>query len=306
VQVGDRGEHVRRLQLALEREGFDLPRYGADGDFGEETKRALLSFAVVRGLAWRSAEPVPEALLDALGCGEVPDEPPAPARVDVSALDLGGVELFDLRGEQSNPHPKSKRGHDGATIVRSPASIDAIVLHQTATDFSPPRGQSGPLALARRSLGVACHAMAFRDGFVTLPAEPLWYLHHADRLNARSLGLEVEGNYPGLVGRKVAQGKPTELTEQTIEAARAGVKLLVEVARAVGCPVRYIFAHRQTDSWRTADPGEALWRAVVLDYAVPVLGLETRPSDWFAHHKGKTRNGKPIPAQWDPAGVGKY
>lgn len=307
MRVGDQGEHVRRLQLALEREGFDLPRFGADGDFGGETTRALLAFADARGCLWRMAEPVPEALLDALGCGELPDEP-TPATGDPSALDLGGVRLFDLRGEQSNPHPKSKRSRDGKTFVRSPASIDSIVLHQTATNFAPAKSErpNGDLGLARRSLGVACHAMAFRRGFVTLPCDPLWYVHHADRLNARSLGLEVEGNYPGTVDRKPLHGNPTVLTDVTIAAARAGVKLLVEVARAAGCPVRYIFAHRQSDAWRAADPGEALWGAVVLDYAVPVLGLETRPGDWFAHHKGPTRNGKPVPTRWDPAGVGRY
>ncbi|PRX91957.1 peptidoglycan recognition protein family protein [Allonocardiopsis opalescens] len=40
---GDTGERVRNLQRLLMRAGYDLPRYGADGDFGEETRAAVLA-----------------------------------------------------------------------------------------------------------------------------------------------------------------------------------------------------------------------------------------------------------------------
>lgn len=299
MEFRDQSENVRRLQQALEARGYALPRYGADGDFGNETAIALRAFADKSGFTWRTSQPVPEALLDALGCGELPDDEPGIIRLP--ELD---VPLFDLRDKQRNPHPKSKISR-GKTVVRSPAAITSIVLHQTAVPFGP--ASASDQRLAERSLNVACHAMAFRRGFVTLPCDPLWYVHHADRLNATSLGLEVEGNYPGLIGRKVRTGVETPLTEATVRAARAGIKLLLEIARRIGCDIKYIYAHRQADIWRTADPGEELWQRVALEYAVRELGLKTLPSKTFAHPKGSARDGVPIPIEWDPNnGVGKY
>ena len=44
VRIGDRGEFVREIQEKLIKAGFPLPAYGADGIFGEETKRAVTAF----------------------------------------------------------------------------------------------------------------------------------------------------------------------------------------------------------------------------------------------------------------------
>jgi peptidoglycan hydrolase-like protein with peptidoglycan-binding domain len=44
LSVGSKGEPVRKMQEALELAGHKLPRSGADGDFGQETKRALVAF----------------------------------------------------------------------------------------------------------------------------------------------------------------------------------------------------------------------------------------------------------------------
>jgi hypothetical protein len=299
MRYRDQGHEVRAVQEALLAKGYELPRYGADSDFGQETVVALQRFASDEGIAWNPEAEVPQTLLDALGA--------APA-VEVIApcsevLDLEGVPFYDLRSEQADPHPKSKRDGKGKTVQRMPTTIDSIVLHQTAVKFSGPSDDQ----LARRALGVACHAMAFHPGFLVWSADLRWYIYHADRLNARSLGLEVDGNYPGCIGGKCSNGKnETPLTDGIVKAARVGIKLLVEEGRRLGCPIKYIFAHRQCDSWRQADPGEGLWRRVVLEYAVPELGLMHRPTETFPHPKGSDRTGRPIPTRWDPNGVGKY
>ena len=56
LKIGDRGEDVRNLQLALMFLGFDLRTYGADGIYGSETESAVRSFQkkhvlVVDGIA---------------------------------------------------------------------------------------------------------------------------------------------------------------------------------------------------------------------------------------------------------------
>lgn len=44
IKQGSKGPSVSKLQLGLMHLGFSLPVYGADGDFGNETKHAVLSF----------------------------------------------------------------------------------------------------------------------------------------------------------------------------------------------------------------------------------------------------------------------
>jgi len=51
LQPGSRGNAVLFLQMLLMHKwGYPLPRYGADGDFGEETRTALRTFQQERGL----------------------------------------------------------------------------------------------------------------------------------------------------------------------------------------------------------------------------------------------------------------
>lgn len=51
VQKGDRGNAVVFLQMLLMHKwGYALPMYGADGDFGEETRTALVLFQQEHGL----------------------------------------------------------------------------------------------------------------------------------------------------------------------------------------------------------------------------------------------------------------
>lgn len=47
---GMEGEDVRTMQQLLLYKGYELPRYGADGEYGDETENALLLFQEDRGL----------------------------------------------------------------------------------------------------------------------------------------------------------------------------------------------------------------------------------------------------------------
>lgn len=216
------------------------------------------------------------------------------------------IDVYDLRHLQSDPAPHTEVV-DGRTLQRDIQDIDTIVLHQTAVPhYGVTRAQveraggDEDRAQRWRALEIACHAMAYGEGWVCLAHRIRSYVHHGHRLNGRSLGLEVEGLYPGLAGGDVWGGAtPTELTELTVAAARQAVLALVRDVRALGGEIRYIAAHRQSSADRRADPGEELWRRVAVEYATPELGLRRHP-DWTIG------DGLPLPAAWDPLASADY
>jgi len=227
------------------------------------------------------------------------------------------VRHLDLCDEQKNPPPYKVRDGKkiniaqtarGKVVVRRPSDITGIGIHQTACVFGP-AGASKADQRHRRALNVPCHALAFRDGtFVT--AFPLeWYVYHGNELNAFSLGLEIEGHYPGLPDdprtparediKTTWKGKATPFDDLTVETSREALRYLVEEGRSRGMPIEWIWAHRQTNGSKPSDPGWEIWKHVVLDYGVPTLGLRTQPNQTW-------RDGKPIPAQWEPGATGRY
>ena len=50
LRKGARGDIVRELQERLIRLGYELPKYGADGDYGAETVAAVTRFQREHGL----------------------------------------------------------------------------------------------------------------------------------------------------------------------------------------------------------------------------------------------------------------
>jgi len=225
-----------------------------------------------------------------------------------------GVAVLDLRAEQPNPPPpvRGKVKHKiyrGKVVRRDHSKITGVTVHQTACIFGP---KNDLRARHRRALGVACHALAFGADRTVVLANPLdWYVYHGNLFNAYELGLEIEGHFPGLEDDPATTprredlatiwgGKaPSKITTDTVDTAREALRLLVTLGREEGMPIEFIHAHRQSSGTRRSDPGQGLWKAVVLDYAVPVLGLKTQP--WRAIGEGRT-----IPKKWDPQGVGPY
>lgn len=225
--------------------------------------------------------------------------------------------VIDLTGEQTNP-PRGKKKHrlqGGLVVERDPATIDGITIHQTACRFGASARQikeaGGDVLLAehRRALRVGAHMTVFDTGYAVLGHPLGWYVNHGNGLNARSIGLEVEGVYPGILDnprppRWWRDREFTPLKDETLTAAMAGLYYLVEEGRALGMPLRYIWAHRQSSPTRRADPGEEIWRRLVVDFAVAQLRLETQPD--LTLKSGRRGRGRPIPTQWDPQGVGSY
>ena len=92
ITVGDRGPDVRAWQVRLlEWDPRALPRFGDDGDFGEETRTATVRFMREVGLISRSADPdrpqvgpaTRKAMGDLLAARrqqQTPKEPPVPTK----------------------------------------------------------------------------------------------------------------------------------------------------------------------------------------------------------------------------------
>ena len=211
------------------------------------------------------------------------------------------LHVIDLTASQPNPpnydppHHRIVRGKTAALdrVYSRPArSIDGIVIHQTACPFGVTsaaiKAAGGDPIRAKhlRALDVSAHMTAFNTGTAVL-AHPLdWYVYHANSLNGRSIGIEIEGLYPELVGDKEL------FTGGVLQAARDGLTYLVSAARAKQMPIKWVWAHRQSSLTRPADPGEEIWRKLILDFAVSALGLVPQP-DFVS-------GGKPLPPEWRP------
>jgi len=314
MRYGSKGPAVKKIQQKLLSLGYELPEYGADGVLGNETFRALRTYAGDRFIGWDVAIP-PDVVIDLHkqiplkeNVKPVVETPKEESLVEVPLYVEPEVKVYDLREEQSNPPEKYGKFKlvNGRVLVRDPSDVIGITIHQTAVEYGVADYQvdaadgDADLALARRSLDIACHMIAFRAGFVAWPNPLEWYIHHGNGFNPYELGLEIDGNYPGIVNGDTWNSKEaTKVTDVLVDTARAALKLMVDEGRKLGMPLQYIHAHRQSSSTRRGDPGEELWKRIVLEYAVPVLGLETQP----AHTVG---SGQPIPEEWDSEGIGPY
>lgn len=228
-------------------------------------------------------------------------------------------QVINLTAEQTNPPARREKYKlkGGRVLVRDPKKITGIVIHQTACVFGvsdrqvKAAGGDPVLAKHRRAMNIGAHVTAFMTGKAVYAHDLLWYVYSSNGFNPYTYALEIEGLYCGLKGvLSTAAGDPrdvTVLTKATIEAARLGLTFIYELGRRLGSPLEWAYAHRQSSPTRRSDPGEEIWEAVVIDYAVPVLGLKVNNSLVLppSNPKHKT-GGYPIPKQWDPSATAKY
>lgn len=233
------------------------------------------------------------------------------ARYDISSV-------LDLTPQQTMPpgRPEKYNMRGKKVVERDPKLVTGVVLHQTACEFGvsdnqiKAAGGDPVLAKHRRALNIAAHVTAFMTGKAVY-ANPLpWYVYHGNGFNGYTYGLEIEGLYCGLRGNlRTVAGDPKDvsvLTRLTIDAARIGLTFLVDRGRALGSPIEWVYAHRQSSSTRRSDPGQEIWEEVVLKYAVPVLGLRVNNDLVLPASNPKNGPGYPIPKEWDPSASAKY
>jgi hypothetical protein len=288
LKHGDKGEAVKHLQDMLIELGLDLPRWGADGELGDETLGAL-------------------ALL--LDQGGVKDDD----RTTVSDNELAYVErLIAAHRQQTTPvdpgkffdlRQQSNRAQDQGP--RPWSEIDNITLHQTACFLA-----ENPT----RMLSVGAH-------FVTGTAGQVWWLHEENRIvwhgnnwNRHGVGIEMNGLYAGVANdpKTVWDNPATPQHEQgmiptaaLIEASCSLIRWIDGRIAAHGGKLKHIVSHRQASKDRRDDPGETLWKEVGLRMCAE-LGLDDYGPPGLAW-PGKVGTGYPNPEQWDPTRKGvKY
>lgn len=268
---GASGPAVKQLQRQLLALGYDLPRFGDDGDLGGETLSAVAAFVRDHG----GADPDPAAVsngeLAAIArAHEARESAPPPA------------ELVDLTG-----------AHPGKVRIRrrSWREITGITLHQTACNLG---------GRAERWFSVPVQVGVTKAGGILL-LNPIEYMtYHGNGLNGSTVGIEIDGRYAGVEGdlktfwrpKGDTASQPEVAPEAQLAAARAAVRWICEEVARHGGKVARIYAHRQASDMRRSDPGSRIWQEVGL-WAQRELGL----SD--GGPRFTVGSGLPIPASWD-------
>ena len=266
-----KGSEVVALQEALITLGYPLPRWGVDGDFGEETVRAVNACLADHGSKEIALTTVTErsvaAILRWANAATQTELPP---------------DFIDLRTQQ---HMSIHRGK------RPWKQVTGITLHHTACVL----GENPP-----RWAPLAAHAGITLSGKSIYLADPTVLIWHGNGFNDSDFGIELDGYYEGVGGDALTLWQdPTEPhrvgmtpTPELVLAAQTMVRYVVALVAAHGGKIQYIHAHRQSSKNRRADPGSALWRQVALPL-MKELGLRDGG-------KGFALGGRPIPDSWDP------
>ncbi len=198
----------------------------------------------------------------------------------------------------------------GKVKERDPKTVRGICVHQTAVEFGvnasliKKAGGDAQLAKHKRFLTIPAHAIASQTGKFVVHCPLSWYAYHGHGFNEYSLGLEMEACLPGLKGKPTWNKKPpTVITPVFIASCRSALGYLYEEGRAAGMPIEFVWAHRQSTA-KPSDPGQELWEAVVIDFAVKELHLKPQYDLILKNRSGV--KGQTIPVEWDPNGVGHY
>jgi N-acetyl-anhydromuramyl-L-alanine amidase AmpD len=274
MKHGDTGPEVKRLQEKLIALGYPLPRWGADGSFGDETLRAFIDCIVDLGCALH-------------GDGDFEGEVAHGWVDDVLAIPLPGLPSFVT--DVTDLHPI----RNAYKTPRKLSDITAIVLHQTACHLG---------TRVKRWHTLPAHIGIPRDGRVILVNKFSTVCWHANWFNRFSVGIEIDGNFRGVEDRPETLWKPggrrSKLTVYQVAAAQQTIKWICDEVKAHGGKVTTILAHRQTSKNRRADPGQDIWGRIGI-WARGVCDLKNDPS----YTKG---SGLPIPKEWDERSDAEY
>jgi hypothetical protein len=265
------GEHIKDLQRKLVAMHYPLPRFGVDGNLGSETVTALEHWWI--DMDEEDAEDGVQESEIARVCQEF-----LKSYDDAHSRTPKYSQMIEVNG-----NPENIKG------MRRWSQIDSIVLHQTACVLSTlERWRTVPI-----HIGVP-RTSGYNGKFLQI--HPLTaYLYHANSLNSRSVGIEIEGNFHGIAGKDstwwAKGGGPHTLEKAQLDAARLSIGWIVSEARAAGGSIKRIHAHRQASANRRSDPGDVIWREVGI-WAMDTYQLSDGGSAF------KVGDGYRLPDEW--------
>ncbi|MEO8020372.1 N-acetylmuramoyl-L-alanine amidase [Polaromonas sp.] len=278
LQKGSQDPYVSIAQSQLISLGYSLPRFGADGVLGDETLYAYGNFLVSQGLR-APADERPRSIT-----------PTGAAALEMAVQAAGQAGATANIIDERAKHPHS--GRSVSTPYRTWPKITAVVLHQTASKIG-----EKPASWH----GVPIHFGITRAGKIIQLYDLTEVCNHANGLNGRSVGIEIDGWYAGIEGRPETLWQPKNLptprqpmnlpTAQA-DAAKAAVQWIVNAVAANGGRMTHIHPHRQSSKDRQSDPGSLIWQTVGL-WAQNTLGLSDAGAAFTVG------DGRAIPEAWD-------
>jgi hypothetical protein len=256
----DKGDDVVLLQTSLIQRGFSLPKYGADGDLGGETWARVEAFAGVD--QFQTSKPLPQEVTDDILADVVGRQTPS-----------GYVRV--------NGEPSNIKGW------RSWAQIDTIMIHQTGIWMTD---------TPERMIPVNAHMCILKNHATPIvQMQPLnAYIYHGNEANKFSIGIEINGHFPGLIKKYNPDRHSSEgPSESQVQDCRETILWIMDEVDDHGGNITTILPHRVSNDVKQSDPGEAAWRDIGL-WAQTDLGLcDGGPGYCIG-------DGFPIPHEWDP------
>lgn len=303
------------LQRALIALGYPLPRFGADGFMGDETRLAAWQFARDRSLTkaddFASFTLTPEIKL------AIASAPPVMVNVPKSTESRSAPPACFIDRRSTGPKPYGRRAWK---------TITGITLHQTATCLLEDDGSVSPSEIQRaaeRADNINVHLVCLRTGHVVWGADFDELLPQGNYFNAHDVGFEIDGHFAGVEGDLSTYWRPAsdpnrqplKLRPKQVESAMAAIDFVVAEVKRHGGQLLYIHAHRQTAASRTSDPGSEIWQQIALA-AMERHGLSDGGDGFFVPHVSKAARGssvhsiagpgRPIPREWDPRRTHAY
>jgi hypothetical protein len=258
--------HLQEMLVTL---GYPLPRWGTDGDLGDETLRALSLYLSDHGQTLDDKNTVSNKELAII----------TKAYEALPALPGGTV---DMRAKHAGVHRYGKRPW---------SKVTGVTLHQTACLLgeNPTRWKD-----------IGCHWGVTRSGKAIYLSDPTWLVAHGNGLNGSDIGIEIDGYYAGIEGDPSTlwrpeydpKRKPLMATSESIDSVKQIVRYTTALVASNGGKLRYIHAHRQASVDRRSDPGSHLWRHVGMALMAE-LDLADGGKGWTVG------SGLPIPEAWD-------
>jgi hypothetical protein len=272
------GPAVKRLQEVGDHLGYD---YGPnDGIFGEDTQDMVMAYQIAHGL-------VVDGIVGPKTWGHMTK------MMDAVSGEAGICEGLNLVHDIRGAHPPPKH----YARKRTWNQIVGVTLHQTGCNM-PQKPESWKRLNA--------HIGITQEGLAVLVNDPTDMIWHAQGLSKSTIGIEIEGNFQGLMGNDRTLwrggGGPHFLNDKMKDALQEVFIWLRAGFQDNGAEWHHIFGHRQSSETRRGDPGSQIWNEVATPWAT-LLGMKHECDGGQYYSIG---SGKPIPKLWNPEYIGKY